>query len=83
MQLRADPRLELAIYRRIERQIANTIANRSLRPGDPLQPEGESTARPVISSSSTRKACEHLALAGGRLEDDWTAVLMEHRIDRE
>ena len=48
MHLHINPHDESPVYRQIQRQIAQAIADREIRPGE-------------------------------RLEDDWTAVLLEYR----
>ena len=48
MHLHINPHDESPVYRQIQRQIAQAIADREIRPGE-------------------------------RLEDDWTAVLLEYQ----
>lgn len=64
MQLHIDPHARTPVYRQIERQIAQAIADRRLRPGDPLLPEAEMAARLVVSPASVRKAYEQLEGGG-------------------
>ena len=64
MQLHVDPNAATPIYRQIERQIAEAIADRRLRPGDELLPEEQMAAHLVVSPASVRKAYEHLEWSG-------------------
>ena len=64
MQLHVDPNAATPIYRQIERQIADAIADRRLLPGDELLPEREMAAQLVVSPASVRKAYEHLESGG-------------------
>lgn len=64
MQLHVDPHTGTPVYRQIERQIAEAIADRRLRPGDPLLSEAELAARLVVSPRSVRKAYEQLESGG-------------------
>ena len=64
MQLHVDPHARTPVYRQIERQIAEAIADRRLRPGEALLPETEMAARLVVSPTSVRKAYEQLEDGG-------------------
>ena len=64
MQLHVDPNAATPIYRQIERQIAEAIADRRLRPGDELLPEEQMAAHLVVSPASVRKAYERLEWSG-------------------
>ena len=64
MQLHVDPNAATPIYRQIERQIAEAIADQRLRPGDELLPEEQMAAHLVVSPASVRKAYERLEWSG-------------------
>jgi serine phosphatase RsbU (regulator of sigma subunit) len=64
MQLHVDPHAETPIYRQIERQIAEAIADHRLLPGEALVQEEELAARLVVSPASVRKAYEQLESNG-------------------
>ena len=64
MQLHVDPHAASPVYRQIERQIAEAIADRRLRPGDELLPEREMAARLVVSPTAVRKAYDELESGG-------------------
>ncbi len=64
MHLHIDPHTDQPIYRQIESQIARAIAERRLRPGDPLLPEQELATRLVVSPAAVHRAYLELEASG-------------------